>query len=157
MKDAFTNQLAVVTGGARGIGRAIAERLHEGGARLLLVDSNAELLHETAKALRGAHGWAADCVVADLADPAAIQNLAARIEHRQDKVNVLVNNAGIEVDLPLEKVTADVFDRVMAVNLRAPLLLTQALVRLFPEEGGTVVNISSVHADHAFPNTIPTP
>lgn len=155
MKDAFTNQFAVVTGAARGIGRAIAERLHEGGARLLLVDCDAETLHETANALRRAHEWAIDCAVADVADPAAIQSVAEQIAQRQETVNVLVNNAGIEFELPLEKLTVDVFDRVMAVNLRAPLLLTQALARLFPEEGGTVVNISSIHADHAFPNAIP--
>jgi len=155
MKDAFTNQFAVVTGAARGIGRAIAERLHEGGARVLLVDCDAEALHATAQALRSAHEWAIDCAVADLADPEAIRNLAEQVVGRQDKVNVLVNNAGIEFDLPLEKITAEVFDRVVAVNLRAPLLLTQALARLFPEEGGTVVNISSIHADHAFPNAIP--
>lgn len=154
MKDAFTNQFAVVTGAARGIGRAIAERLHGSGARLLLVDCDAEALRETAEALRSAHEWSIDCAVADLADPAAIQNLAAQVAHRQDGVNVLVNNAGIEVDLPLEKVTVEVFDRVLAVNLRAPLLLTQALAPLFSEAGGTVVNISSIHADHAFPNAI---
>jgi len=155
MKDAFTNQFAVVTGAARGIGRAIAERLHEGGARLLLVDCDPEALHETANALCRAHEWAIDCAVADLADPTAIQNLAEQIAQRQERVNVLVNNAGIEFELPLEKLTVEVFDRAMAVNLRAPLLLTQALARLFPEEGGTVVNISSIHADHAFPNAIP--
>lgn len=155
MKDAFTNQLAVVTGAARGIGRAIAERLHEGGARLLLVDCDADSLHETAQALRSAHEWAIDCAVADLADPAAIQNLTEQAAHREEKVNILVNNAGIEFELPLEKVTVEAFDRVVAVNLRAPLLLTQALARLFPEEGGAVVNISSIHADHAFPNAIP--
>lgn len=155
MKDAFTNQLAVVTGAARGIGRAIAERLHEGGARLLLVDCDVEALHETAQALRSAHEWAIDCAVADLADPEAIRNVTAHVAGRQDKVNVLVNNAGIEFDLPLEKVRVDIFDRVIAVNLRAPLLLTQALAPLFSEEGGTVVNISSIHADHAFPNAIP--
>lgn len=155
MKDAFTNQLAVVTGAARGIGRAIAERLHEGGARLLLVDCDAEALQETSQALRSGHQWVVDCAVADLADPAAIQNLADQVAHRQERVNILVNNAGIEFGLPLEQVTVEVFDRVVAVNLRAPLLLTQALARLFPEEGGTVVNISSIHADHAFPNAIP--
>lgn len=155
MKDTFTDQFAIVTGAARGIGRAIAEHLHGRGARLLLVDCNAAALHETAQALRGTHEWAIDCVVADLADPAAIGNLAAQIGHRQDRVDVLVNNAGIEFDLPLEKVTVEVFDRVLAVNLRAPLLLTQALAPLFSEAGGAVVNISSIHADHAFPNAIP--
>jgi NAD(P)-dependent dehydrogenase (short-subunit alcohol dehydrogenase family) len=155
MKDSFADQFAVVTGGARGIGRAIAEHLHRCGARLLLVDYNAVALEESAAALRGAHAGRVDCAVADLADPAAIDRVAAQIADRQDKVDVLVNNAGIEFDLPLEKVTVDIFDRVLAVNLRAPLLLTQALAPLFSEAGGAVVNISSIHADHAFPNAIP--
>lgn len=155
MNDGFANQLAVVTGAARGIGRAIAEHLLRGGARLLLVDYNVAALEATAMALRGANGARLDCAVADLADPTAIEGLAARIAASHEKVSVLVNNAGIEFDLPLEKVSVDVFDQVLAVNLRAPLLLTQALAPLFPEEGGAVVNISSIHADHAFPNAIP--
>ena len=155
MKDGFTHQFAVVTGAAQGIGRAIAEHLHRCGARLLLVDCNTAVLHETTQALRSQQGPAIDCMVADLANPEAIEDLAAQIAQRQDRVNVLVNNAGIEFDLPLEKVTVEVFDRVLAVNLRAPLLLTQALAPLFPETGGAVVNISSIHANHAFPNAIP--
>jgi NAD(P)-dependent dehydrogenase (short-subunit alcohol dehydrogenase family) len=155
MKDGFANQLAVITGAARGIGRAIAEHMHRCGARLLLVDNNAAALGETAEALRRANGGSVQCVIVDLADPAAIENVAARIAVGNDKVKVLVNNAGIEFDLPLEKVTVDIFDRVLAVNLRAPLLLTRALVPLFCETGGAVVNISSIHANHAFPNAIP--
>lgn len=155
MKDTFTNQLAVVTGAARGIGRAIADCLHSRGARLLLVDCNAEGLRETAQALRSAHKDAIDYVVADIADPAAIESLASQIAHRQDRVNILVNNAAVEFALPLEKVTVEVFDRVLAVNLRAPLLFAKALAPLFPEAGGAMVNISSIHSDHAFPNAIP--
>lgn len=155
MNDTFTNQLAVVTGAARGIGRAIAECLHSRGARLLLVDCNGEGLHETAQALRGTHEWAIDCVVADIANPAAIESLAAQIAHRGDNVNVLVNNAAVEFGLPLEKVTVETFDRVLAVNLRAPLLFAQALAPLFPQTGGAVVNISSIHSSYAFPNAIP--
>jgi len=154
MNDGFANQFAVVTGAARGIGRAIAEHLHRSGARLLLVDCNAAALEETASALRTANG-ATDCALVDLADPVAIERLAARIAAGHDKVDVLVNNAGIEFDLPLEQITVDIFDQVIAVNLRAPLLLTQALVPLFSEKGGAIVNISSIHADHAFPNAIP--
>ena len=73
----------------------------------------------------------------------------------QPKIDILVNNAGIELDLPFEQVTPELFDRVIAINLRAPLLLTQALVSLFPPSGGAIVNISSIHAEHAFPNAIP--
>jgi meso-butanediol dehydrogenase/(S,S)-butanediol dehydrogenase/diacetyl reductase len=99
---------------------------------------------------------AASCyVVADLGDPDQIKTLAAEVGSICSRVDVLVNNAGIETDQPFEEITSELFDRVIAVNLRAPLLVTQALLPLFPPTGGAVVNISSIHAEHAFPNSIP--
>jgi NAD(P)-dependent dehydrogenase (short-subunit alcohol dehydrogenase family) len=155
MSGEFAGLVAVVTGAAQGIGRAIAEELHHRGARLVLVDCNAELVAETAEAMRKPGGTEVDFAVADLAEPEAIAGLAERIGAIAARVDVLVNNAGIEFDLAYDKVTAAVFDRVIAVNLRAPLLLSQALVPLFSPTGGAIVNISSVHASHAFPNAIP--
>jgi NAD(P)-dependent dehydrogenase (short-subunit alcohol dehydrogenase family) len=150
MKAEFADKVAVVTGAARGIGHAIATHLHAQGARVLLVDYNATALADAAQSMPDAHQ-----LVADLADPAAIRSLAAHIADLSSQVDILVNNAGIEADTPFKDVTADLFDRVIAVNLRAPLLITQALAPLFPAGGGAVVNISSIHADHAFPNSIP--
>jgi NAD(P)-dependent dehydrogenase (short-subunit alcohol dehydrogenase family) len=151
----FRGQVAVVTGAAQGIGRAIAEELHAHGARLVLIDSNAEKVAATAEVMRTAGGAQVDFLVADLAEPEAIAALTAQIGALAGKVDVLINNAGIEYDLAFDQVTAAVFDRVIAVNLRAPLLLTQALVALFPGSGGAIVNISSIHADRAFANAIP--
>ena len=68
---------------------------------------------------------------------------------------MLVNNAGIEQDQALEEVTPQLWESVMAVNLRAPLLLTQALLPCFPAAGSAIVNITSIHAFRAFPNAIP--
>ena len=147
--------VAVVTGAAQGIGRAIAEQLHAKGARLLLVDCNEAGVSAVAESLGKDGGPGANFLVTDLADPLAIKTLAAKVSALEVGVNVLVNNAGIELDLPLEEISAEVFDRIIAVNLRAPLLLSQALVPLFPKTGGAIVNISSIHADHAFPNAIP--
>jgi NAD(P)-dependent dehydrogenase (short-subunit alcohol dehydrogenase family) len=155
MKDEFAGLVAVVTGAAQGIGRAIAEELHGRGARLVLVDCNAEGVSATAKCLRGAGGPAVNFVVTDLAEPAAVAALAAQLAAFEANVDVLINNAGIEIDMPFEKITAQLFDRVVAVNLRAPLLVSQALAPMFPESGGAIVNISSIHAEHAFPNAIP--
>ncbi|HEY1901074.1 MAG TPA: SDR family oxidoreductase [Terracidiphilus sp.] len=154
-KGEFAGLVAVVTGAARGIGLAIAEELHGRGARLLLVDLNAAGVAATAQAMRKGADADVDFVVADLAEPAAIVGLAERIGALAAKVDVLVNNAGIEYDLPFNEVTTAAFDRVIAVNLRAPLLLSQALTPLFPAGGGAIVNISSIHASHAFPNSIP--
>jgi NAD(P)-dependent dehydrogenase (short-subunit alcohol dehydrogenase family) len=119
------------------------------------VDCNAAGVGATAEWLRKAGRAAVDFAVADLAEPAAIELLAAQVAALATKVDVLVNNAGIELDLPFMQVTAEVFDRVIAVNLRAPLLVSQALAPLFPTGGGAIVNIGSIHSSHAFPNAIP--
>lgn len=155
MNDEFAGKLALVTGAARGIGRSIADRLHAGGARVLLVDCNADGVRAAAASLRSLNGAYAAPLVADLADPASIAALATQVNDFGSQLDILVNNAGIELDLPFEKVSTELFDRVIAINLRAPLLLTQALASLFPASGGAIVNISSIHADHAFPNAIP--
>jgi NAD(P)-dependent dehydrogenase (short-subunit alcohol dehydrogenase family) len=155
MNSAFAGKVAVVTGAARGIGRSIAERLHADGAMVLLVDCNAAGLDAAAHAMRHNHGARAEVFVANLADPANIAALSADLRRCATHVDILVNNAGIELDQPFDHVTAELFDRVLAVNLRAPLLITQALAPLFPETGGAIVNISSIHAEHAFPNSIP--
>lgn len=151
----FQGLVAVVTGAAQGIGRAIAGDLHARGARLILIDRNAAGVAEAAQSLRCDASPAVDAVVADLADPLAIASVAAAVKLLDGKVDVLVNNAAIEVDLPFQNVTAAIFDEVLAINLRAPLLLTQALTPLFPATGGAIVNISSIHATHAFAHAIP--
>lgn len=155
MNDEFAGKIALVTGAARGIGRTIAERLHAGGARVLLVDCNAEGVRAAAASLRSANGAYAIPLVTDLADPADITTLAKQVNELAPVLDILVNNAGIELDLPFEQVATELFDRVIAINLRAPLLLTQKLASRFPAGGGAIVNISSIHADHAFPNSIP--
>jgi NAD(P)-dependent dehydrogenase (short-subunit alcohol dehydrogenase family) len=155
MKEEFAGLVAVVTGAAQGIGRAIAAELHAHGARLLLVDCNAAGVALAEQSMRDSGGPGVRSLVVDLADPAAIRNLTDEIAAIESKVDVLINNAGIEIDLPLREITAGTFDRILAVNLRAPVLLSQALVSLFPSTGGAIVNISSIHADHAFPNAIP--
>jgi NAD(P)-dependent dehydrogenase (short-subunit alcohol dehydrogenase family) len=151
----FAGKVAVVTGAAQGIGKAIAEELQNRGARLVLVDRNAGKLEETAAGMRAASSLPIEAVVADLSEPAQIEKLARRVAEMGVGVDVLVNNAAIELDLPFSQVTAEIFDRVLAVNLRAPLLVTQALTPLFPAAGGAIVNISSIHATHAFANSIP--
>ena len=155
MNNAFGGKVAVVTGAARGIGRAVAEQLRADGARVFLVDCNAEGVVGAAQAMQAQGGADVHSLVADLAEPSSIAALAAQVDALATRIDILVNNAGIELDMPFEQVTPALFDKVIAVNLRAPLLLAQALVPLFPPTGGTIVNISSIHADHAFPNAIP--
>lgn len=154
MAGDFRDLVAVATGAAQGIGQAIAADLRAQGARLVLIDRNAACLAATVEAMDNDDNQVTG-LVGDLAKPDEIRKLTALIRSSVGHVDVLINNAGIEIDLPFEQISSDVFDSVIAVNLRAPLLMAQAMLPLFPSTGGAIVNISSIHADHAFPNSIP--
>lgn len=154
MPNEFQNLVAVVTGAAQGIGRAIAQEFCDLGAQLVLLDSNAEGVAAAAAAMGNKNAKVSHLVV-DLALPDEIEKVTATVRSLTGRVDILVNNAGIEMDLPFQEISSQQFDRIIAVNLRAPLLLVQALMPLFPEGGGAIINISSIHADHAFPNSIP--
>jgi meso-butanediol dehydrogenase/(S,S)-butanediol dehydrogenase/diacetyl reductase len=146
--DSLKGKVALVTGGAQGIGKAIAQRFREAGARVCILDLDSEAGEDTATAL------GVDFVQVDLAQPAEIVRARRTFADRFTRLDVLVNNAGIELDKPFVHVEADAWDHLQAVNLRAPFLLTQALLPLFPASGGSIINISSIHATHAFPNSI---
>jgi NAD(P)-dependent dehydrogenase (short-subunit alcohol dehydrogenase family) len=151
----FAGMTAVVTGAARGIGQAIAEALYERGAQLILVDCNGRAVSAVADVMREAGRPPIHCVTADLALPQVAEMLARELTVFSPTIDILVNNAGIEADIPFGRITAEAFDRMIAVNLRAPLLVSQALAPLFPPGGGAIVNVSSIHAGFAFPHAIP--
>ena len=122
---------ALVTGSAQGIGRAITISLGTAGHEVIGVDVKP---HE----LQGAR-----TVVVDLADPVAIE----RLVRDAGPVDILVNNAAILIERPIEEVTLDDFDRQVAVNLRAPFLLSRGFGAGMRERGwGRIVNVSSISA-----------
>lgn len=147
----LAGQIAVVTGGAQGIGRAIAERFQQAGARVCILDCDYAKGEATASELTTADpAHAVAFYPIDLEQIAAIPVAAGQIKSFYGHVNVLVNNAGVELDVPFQEMSAALWDKILAINLRAPFLLTQALEPLFPATGGAVINISSIHASHAF-------
>ena len=147
---------AVVTGGARGIGRAIAERLQAAGAKIFIVDCDQEPGEAVALELTGKYPERrVQFLLADLAKLEDIEAIGRRLEDSHEKVDVLVNNAGIEMDKPFEQILPADWNRIQAVNLRAPFFMTQRMLPCFPSSGGTVINISSIHATHAFANAVP--
>jgi NAD(P)-dependent dehydrogenase (short-subunit alcohol dehydrogenase family) len=137
---------ALVTGAAAGIGAAIARRLAAEGAHVVVHDrvlADAEVIVD---AIRAA-GGRAEPLAGDLADPAVPEALAGLAVEALGRVDILVNNAALKTRSRLETTDAAMFDQLMAVNLRAPLLMIRALLEHFRAEGGgTVLNIGSVNA-----------
>jgi NAD(P)-dependent dehydrogenase (short-subunit alcohol dehydrogenase family) len=137
----LAGRTALVTGASGGIGRAIARALDAAGARICAHGRNRAALD----ALAGELAHDPVLLTADLADPAAIQRLAADALEALGGLDVLVNNAGIAGRMPVEELDAAFVDRILHTNLRGPLLLTAALVPALRERGGgSIVNVSSI-------------
>lgn len=155
----FVNKTALVTGASRGIGRGIAERLGSEGALVAVhYASNDEAAEQTAKAVT-AVGGRAFTVRADLQRPDAVDTLfeglwQGLVEHTgKAELNVLVNNAGIMGGVPPEEITPEIFDRLVAVNAKAPLFIVQRALPMMPD-GSHIVNISSGLTRFANPQEI---
>lgn len=149
-------RVALISGGAQGIGRGIATVFQREGACVFILDCDARKGNETAADLTAENpGLPVKYLSADLREPLEIRTALDSMRKFHSRLDILVNNAGIELDKPLEKITVADWDLVLDVNLRGAFLLTQAALPLFAESGGAIVNISSVHASHAFPNAVP--
>lgn len=140
----FAGKGALVTGAASGIGRATARLLSEEGARLALLDINKAGLQETLAGLRGGNRHRA-CVV-DVCDAGRLEALVAEIVEEFGDIDVLVNCAGRVERRTLFEITPEDWDRIYAVNVRAPFVLTRAIARhmIGRGKGGAIVNVSSI-------------
>ncbi|WP_037062928.1 SDR family NAD(P)-dependent oxidoreductase [Pseudonocardia acaciae] len=140
----------LVTGAAGGLGGAIAERFAAAGDRITGVDARYPVLRERLDAVAAAHDVAVDAIEADLSVPSAGE-VVDRAWQRNGPVDVLVNAAGIWPATPLIEMTAPMWDHVLAVNTRAPMLTTVALARLARGRPAAVVNLASGAAIRARP------
>jgi NAD(P)-dependent dehydrogenase (short-subunit alcohol dehydrogenase family) len=135
-------KLAVVTGAAQGIGRRTAETLAGAGYSLALLDLQS--CSSTLAAVRATGCEAAD-FAGDLSDESVVETTAEAIHARWNKVDVLVNNAGISSIAPAETIEARTFRRVLEVNLVAPFLLARAFGKMMLQErAGSIVNVASI-------------
>jgi NAD(P)-dependent dehydrogenase (short-subunit alcohol dehydrogenase family) len=140
-------EVAVVTGGSSGIGRAAAHAMAEVGARIVLVDIDGERAQTAAKAMSAA-GLEAESLSLDVADALQVAEIFGQIAKRHGRIDVLVNCAGISSPKPTLDCSVELWNRVLAVNLTGTFLCAQAAGRqmLQQAEGGRIVNVASTSA-----------
>ena len=141
-KYGFDGQVAVITGAAAGFGLAVATRLAEEGARLVLVDRAADQLHEAASKLSGLP------VVADVSQESEVDGYVRAAMEAHGRVDLFFNNAGIEGRMaPMTELSVSDFDRVWAVNARGVFMGLRAVLKVMkPQESGAIVNTASMAA-----------
>ena len=151
----FTDKVVVITGAAKGIGRATAERFLSEGAKVVISDIDADRLASTADEIGTDENVLS--IVADVAEVEQVKGLVSQAVERFGKLDVMVNNAGICPIVPFLDVTEDTFDRVLDVDLKAVFFGTQAAGRQMIEQGGAgvIINMSSINSGLANPNVAP--
>ena len=142
----------IVTGGAQGLGAAICKTLAEDGAIVIAVDLNEEKLHKTIDEIREA-GGVADSYVMNVADEKDVNEKIRKIMDVHERIDVLINNAGIDYTKSIEALSNDEWNRVIAVNLTGPFNVSKAVyTHMKNNGGGHIVNIASTAAKRTWPN-----
>ena len=142
MSGELSGDVAVVTGGSRGIGRAVSEALADGGARVAVVARNGDRASQVADELPGDGHAGYGC---DVAEGSQVKDTLAQVEADLGPVGILVNNAGLARDNLLMRMKEADWDEVMAVNLKGAYHTTAAVARgMMKRRSGTIVNVSSV-------------
>ena len=143
MSDGSSDRIGIVTGAGRGIGRAVARELADRGLHVVAVGRGKGPLDDTVREIRS-RGGSADARPLDVADETAVTELVAWIGSSLGGLDVLVNNAGINVVAPLTELGLEDWDRVLRTNLTGPFLLSRACWPLLERRAGAIVNVSSV-------------
>lgn len=151
MKQSLKNKVIIITGAGSGIGRAAAERLAAEQAKIVLLGGNRiEKLEETKRLVERE----TECLMlpGDLTQDGAVEKGIEEIIRTYGGIDVLINNAGMALNSSFEDVTAEQFDKIMNINIRAPFFLTQkVLPYLKKSDSATIINISSVVGHSGYP------
>ena len=151
----LTGKAALVTGGNRGIGKGIARGLAAEGAALAITARGADDLERVAAELRAA-GADVLAVPADVTDEGQVRDLFRQALARFGRLDLLVNNAGAFDGGPLDELPVEAWDKVIAINLRAPFLCTREAMRVMKKQGGgRIINVGSISAQRVRPHSAP--
>lgn len=148
----LAGQVALVTGGASGLGAALCKRLASRGARVMLADLKATKAEAIAREL-AAEGVQAEAVGCDVGDTTQAEHAVLHTIDRYGQLDVLINNAGTDITCSLGELEVSQWERVLRTNLHGPFVLARAAVRYMMGRGhGQIVNVTSTAAKRAWPN-----
>lgn len=137
-------KIAIVTGAAQGIGKAIAKKLAEEGAKVYILDYNLDVAQKTVETFQ-ANGLQSVAIKCDISDTSATRAIAEDIIGNERHVDILVNNAGISQNIDLLDMDEKNWDRVFNINLRGPFFLTQIIFKnMIEHRNGRIVNLASL-------------
>jgi 3-hydroxybutyrate dehydrogenase len=143
------NRVAIVTGAASGIGQEIARTFAREGARVAVVDINAEGAHRAAAQILQERGQAM-AVTLDVTDESQVNEGIAKVAEAYERIDVLVSNAGNQVVAPLEQLTLSGWKNLLAIHLDGAFLTTRAVLQfMYKQRGGSVIYMGSVHSKEA--------
>lgn len=141
----ITGRVVLITGAGQGLGAALAQGFAEAGARLALADRNADTVQATAERII-ADGGTATAHQCDISDPDAVARWVDAVHATYGTLDVLVNNAGINIPKPAEDVTMDDWQQIIGVNLTGTFICAQRVGKIMLTQGsGAIINICSVH------------
>ena len=141
----LTGQVALITGGATGIGRAMAQALGKAGAKVWLASRDAAAIERSVAELR-ISGITVHGAQLDVTDRGQVNNLVSDIVSRDDKIDILINSAGVMIKYPLLDMPENVWDQVIGINLKGTFLCSQAVARGMIAQGyGRIIHFTSGH------------
>jgi NAD(P)-dependent dehydrogenase (short-subunit alcohol dehydrogenase family) len=150
------DKTAIVTGGSRGLGKSMARALAEAGAQVAICSRDGPAAEAAARELREATGQACRGYACDVTDAAQVEALVDQVLADLGQIDVLVNNAGINIRGPIQELSQEAFEQVIAVNLTGPWLMCRAVARHMQERCcGRVINVGSTLSLVSIPNRTP--
>ncbi len=153
MEGMLQGKTALITGGSRGIGKGIAVKFAQHGAKVLLVGRELSRLEPAAEEIK-ALGGQASCFQADVSQADQVEELAKAVLEQEGRVDILVNNAGISKEMPFLEMPIETFDEIMTVNMRSVMLVTRAfLPGMLEQKAGSIINIGSAAALRGLPGS----